>query len=449
MPVTLSGSLSGDQLSLSDGGSLPCSTSVTAHVLPAEQVLDGSGVIFSAAACNPPFIQRVFATRCTCFDGNATAGDGCDPTCRVEPCWTCSGDPSTCTPIADGGACDDRRDCTTGTTCAAGACDGGATVPACIDLTGAWDALLTSSFTGQIPLVVDVVQELGVVVLRTPPAGPPWLVGTVDTSAGTMHLTAPSTAVLCIGAQVTFDGTATTNAFDGALVGPVQTPRFCLQDNGTLSAVRVGCGNGVLDPGESCDDGNQVPGDHCDASCQIEPVIDGCTVVPRGDCRASLDPSRSSLLIRDDAAVAKDVLTWNWKVGAATTVGEFGAPATSTDVALCVYDADDLRLSLRAPAGATCGTRPCWKPTSRGVAYADRTGAAHGLLSIKATAGAASNAKITVKAKGASLAPPAPPLALPVRVQLQVEDGVCFETRHDTAAVLRNQPGMFKARGVP
>jgi len=31
----------------------------------------------------------------------------------------------------------------------------------------------------------------------------------------------------------------------------------------------VGCGNGVLDPGEQCDDGNKQPGDGCTAICQV------------------------------------------------------------------------------------------------------------------------------------------------------------------------------------
>jgi cysteine-rich repeat protein len=31
------------------------------------------------------------------------------------------------------------------------------------------------------------------------------------------------------------------------------------------------CGDGVLDPWETCDDGNRTPGDGCDASCQVEP----------------------------------------------------------------------------------------------------------------------------------------------------------------------------------
>lgn len=35
-----------------------------------------------------------------CDDGNRNPGDGCDAGCRVEPCWTCSGSPSSCVPGA-------------------------------------------------------------------------------------------------------------------------------------------------------------------------------------------------------------------------------------------------------------------------------------------------------------------------------------------------------------
>jgi cysteine-rich repeat protein len=30
------------------------------------------------------------------------------------------------------------------------------------------------------------------------------------------------------------------------------------------------CGNGTLDPGEQCDDGNKQPGDGCTALCQVQ-----------------------------------------------------------------------------------------------------------------------------------------------------------------------------------
>jgi cysteine-rich repeat protein len=43
---------------------------------------------------------------------------------------------------------------------------------------------------------------------------------------------------------------------------------------GRLPPVAPGCGNGFQDPGESCDDGNNVDGDSCPANCIILP----CTV---------------------------------------------------------------------------------------------------------------------------------------------------------------------------
>src|SRR5690242_18073018 len=35
------------------------------------------------------------------------------------------------------------------------------------------------------------------------------------------------------------------------------------------------CGNGQIDPGEQCDDGNTTSGDGCSATCQTEPTMGG------------------------------------------------------------------------------------------------------------------------------------------------------------------------------
>ncbi|MEE9297265.1 MAG: DUF4215 domain-containing protein [Phycisphaerae bacterium] len=42
------------------------------------------------------------------------------------------------------------------------------------------------------------------------------------------------------------------------------------------------CGDGVIEPGEECDDGNTTPGDGCDANCQSEPVC-GNGVIEAGE----------------------------------------------------------------------------------------------------------------------------------------------------------------------
>jgi cysteine-rich repeat protein len=58
----------------------------------------------------------------SCDDGNFSSADGCDTACRVEPCFRCSGVPSTCAPAA--GACDDGDPCTVGDACTGGRCTG-------------------------------------------------------------------------------------------------------------------------------------------------------------------------------------------------------------------------------------------------------------------------------------------------------------------------------------
>src|SRR5690606_12616165 len=51
----------------------------------------------------------------------------------------------------------------------------------------------------------------------------------------------------------------------------------CSSADGTCTS---SCGDGLILPGdnEACDDGNNEPGDGCDANCQIEPGFD-CQVV--------------------------------------------------------------------------------------------------------------------------------------------------------------------------
>ena len=86
-----------------------------------------------------------------CDDGNNSGGDGCAATCKIEPCFTCTGVPSVCTPVAAGtnctddgnvctddtcngsgvcqhinntAPCDDGNACTTGDRCSSGVCAG-------------------------------------------------------------------------------------------------------------------------------------------------------------------------------------------------------------------------------------------------------------------------------------------------------------------------------------
>ncbi len=46
-----------------------------------------------------------------CDDGNAVAGDGCDPSCEIEDGFTCTGEPSRCSETCGDGRVDPAEDC--------------------------------------------------------------------------------------------------------------------------------------------------------------------------------------------------------------------------------------------------------------------------------------------------------------------------------------------------
>jgi len=72
-------------------------------------------------------------------------------------------------------------------------------------------------------------------------------------------------------------------AFSGGtvVVGALQDD----QSSGSAYVFRLSpvCGNGILDPGEECDDGNNVDGDGCNAECLIEFCGDGITQAGLGE----------------------------------------------------------------------------------------------------------------------------------------------------------------------
>jgi hypothetical protein len=66
---------------------------------------------------------------------------------------------------------------------------------------------------------------------------------------------------------------------------------------------------------------------------------------------------------------------------------------------------------------------------------------------MKLRAGLGSRAQVKVAGKGANLPTPAPPLTLPVTVQLLISDGTTAECwQSDFAAAPANGTGKFKAK---
>lgn len=154
----------------------------------------------------------------------------------------------------------------------------------------------------------------------------------------------------------------------------------------------------------------------------------GCEAEPIAPCRSS---SRGSLGLSSSKR-----LSWRWLHGPATDPGAFGAPETTTDYAFCLYDESGptpaVVLRAMAPAGGDCGP-PCWKPNEQGLLYRDGFRTPEGLLSMSLRAGGDDQAQVKVRANGPDLDASAPPLTLPLRAQLQNENGECWEATYSAA----------------
>jgi cysteine-rich repeat protein len=214
-PGQLTGTITGVGEFNLTGVGYPCSNGP----LYPGRLLPGASVIDGFYACPTTFFGRLTLTRCTCHDGNTVDGDGCDATCQVEPCFTCTGDPSVCTPTPDGGACDDRQDCTAGETCTAGICGGGSMVVGCTDTTGVWQ-VTTEVLAGSLSGVAEVVQRGGIVTFGGIPTGfhgAQDYIGTIDPGTGAFDVAFPSVEFL-IGCPVfnPLTGVAGVNAFSSS-----------------------------------------------------------------------------------------------------------------------------------------------------------------------------------------------------------------------------------------
>jgi cysteine-rich repeat protein len=457
--LAFSGTVStGGQFATYNVTTTPFIAGIAGRILPSENTLDGRAVVFPLPP-QLPSAGGLFATRCTCDDGNTVAGDGCDAECQVEPCWTCVGDPSVCVPASDGSACDDRHDCTTGETCSAGACGGGTSVSPCIDMTGRWNRHREVPDLGQaLDFATDFIQRGGDVFAGT-------YVGVVDSTTGAFDLRTANSNLFC-----DFDplvGTVEPSGETYGATGSVGVPNEFTPDECEpfpLTETGTRCGNGTLDPTEACDDGNLVAGDGCSAACAVESCwacAGGSSCVPavRASCTASLVPDRSSLLVKNRGDDADDRIGWAWKKGEAT-LDELGDPVGGGGYALCVFDESSLAPALAfaatIPGGGTCDGSPCWRSTGDGFVFKSRSAAPDGIVMAKLKTGSGGGAKALVKGKGVHLSDrpnglPTLPLATPLRVQLVGEDGLCLETTHDGSSVLKNDParGVFKARGSP
>jgi hypothetical protein len=279
-------------------------------------------------------------------------------------------------------------------------------------------------------------------------------------------------------------GTETAGDYPGS-------PARTLSDDGHFVTVSITslCGNGTVDSGpsytEQCDDGpgNGQPGSCCASDCTFvtdgTPCSDndnctigdscqsgvctsgppqscplcqtcdsssGCIIGPKPTCKHTTAPLQAKFQIKDKTPDAGDQVQFKWNKGAATGVAEFGSPTTTDDYALCVFN-PGLVMQLDAPAGGVCGTSQCWKTLSiKGFAYKDAQRTPDGVDKVVLKAGLSGKAKVQLNGKGDNLPVLPLPLTLPARVQLQSENGTCFEGSFSTVGQQINNATQFKGK---
>jgi cysteine-rich repeat protein len=222
--------------------------------------------------------------------------------------------------------------------------------------------------------------------------------------------------------------------------------------------VRVpSCGDGILDGGEDCDDGNTSNGDCCSSTCEFEPedsecvnamMVCGsgrcnstgsCLLAPRSGCRSAL---KSLLVIKDVDDDSKDKLIWKWSKGEATEQADFGDPTAATYYEFCVYAGTATALVADAQV-----TGPWSAIGTTGYKYSVPSGLPSGIQKAILKGGDAGRAKAKVKGKGTNLPDRSEMpmgLPLPVTAQLISSDAACFESSFDAADVIKNDSEQFK-----
>jgi cysteine-rich repeat protein len=334
----------------------PLQAGIGGRIMPSENLLDGRSVFSSG----PGMFQlgAVVATRCTCDDGNALDGDGCNAECRVEPCWVCTGDPSVCTPASHGSGCEDGNACTTGETCSAGACGGGAPVAPCVDMNGPWSQHRDVLGVGSFDFVTDFVQRGTDLIVGE-------YVGTIDPATGAFDLRSVNLDLFC----PDFDPLVGTVAPDGA----------------TYTATGI---DWVVDPnlGDVCDPFSLV---EC-GSTTLDPPIGACpTTTTSTTTTTTIATGAADQLVLGDQFILFNpgppqlrtaVAEAEERNSTATVVGDPRLPGSAGGAILTLIanGASPSSQSFALPQGTTSSGplagQPFWRAITGGFRYRDLRG---------------------------------------------------------------------------
>jgi cysteine-rich repeat protein len=153
---------------------------------------------------------------------------------------------------------------------------------AAVDMNGAWFIKATDPISGLFFVCHLSVTQTGT-ALTTEAPGCPYVgnlqgVGTIDVDTGVFSISSAPWGGFCSNA---FSVTGTVNATSTAFTATYNCQTANMTFAGPVEGNR--CGNGVLDAGEECDDGNRYQQDCCSPNCTLDasgvPCTDGnpCT----------------------------------------------------------------------------------------------------------------------------------------------------------------------------
>ncbi len=247
------------------------------------------------------------------------------------------------------------------------------------------------------------------------------------------------------------DGTAAgTVLVEDIQPGAVSSfPRLLNELNGSLfftastgefgwEVLRVSCGNGTLDSGEECDDGNNQSGDCCSPICTFQTGAcsdNGCS---SGTCNAGVCEATASLcdaiLGRSFSATDRATGIGKRRVevsavsasGASTLSGDPVANGATLEVE--TDGANPTTQTFAIPGGLAVAGGAGWKQLgSRGYQYKDRNGTSGPVRRISITQSSSGKTRIraSIRGNGLDIVPPDPGTEGHVRVLIPSGSNYC------------------------
>lgn len=233
-------------------------------------------------------------------------------------------------------------------------------------------------------------------------------------------------------------GTMDTYAFvgNGGAYQPVNCPRPPV------------CGNWIVEPGESCDDGNANGGDCCSPSCTVEPAGSACPgngdLCTPGVCNgggvclhqnACVDEPVDGVKLQLDARNGKEKLLWVARNRAGAPVGPAVDPSV-VGATLELYSPLQAPVAMALPASG-------WNVGSGGIYKFRNRGAPDGLSSVRvAVVKRGRTVKVAAARVGVSLASPL--MGVGIRLVAGTLSTCSF---FPASTVVTSEPGRFEARG--